>query len=201
MADFEAIVKKHVNEEGNLPSEAIGNVVTAIKQAVGNEYVEKERYKAKLAELEEAKQQKQTAEDSATTAEKWQSQYEELKKEFDKYKEDEAKKKVQTEKENIVRETLKKIGIDDTERQDAIIAVTKVDEIELEDGKAKEADKLEATLKDKWKVFIPTERLEGAKTPTPPENNGGGKREGRGEAYEIAKKYHEDIYGKAEEDK
>ena len=48
MADFEGIVKKHVDEAGNIFASAINALVSAIKNAVGNEFVDKERYKACL---------------------------------------------------------------------------------------------------------------------------------------------------------
>ena len=43
MADFENIVKTHAAEDGNIPATAIPALVTAIKTAVGNEFVDKER--------------------------------------------------------------------------------------------------------------------------------------------------------------
>ena len=86
MADFESIVRNHVGEDGNIPSEAIAKLVKAISTAVGNEFVEKSRYKAKLEEIDALTEEKQTAQDSATTAEKWKTKYQALKDDFDTYK-------------------------------------------------------------------------------------------------------------------
>ena len=56
MANFDEIVQKHVGEDGGIPPKAIATLVSAIKTAVGNEFVDKERYKAKLTEIEELKE-------------------------------------------------------------------------------------------------------------------------------------------------
>lgn len=63
MADFAEIIKKHAGEDGNIPAAAIQTIVTAISNAVGNEYVAKERYKEKLNEIDELTGKLQTAED------------------------------------------------------------------------------------------------------------------------------------------
>ena len=79
MADFESIIKKHAAEDGSIPAESIAKLEKAIATAVGNEFVEKSRYKAKLEEIDTLKGEKQTAEDSATTAGKWKEKYEDRK--------------------------------------------------------------------------------------------------------------------------
>ena len=99
MADFSEIVKKHTAEDGSIPATAIEALVTAIKQATGNEYVDKERYKAKLSEIETLKAEKQTAEDAAQTAEAWKGKHKTLKDEFDAYKASVAAEKSKAAKE------------------------------------------------------------------------------------------------------
>lgn len=76
MADFESIVKSYVNAEGFIPADAIAKLTKAISTTVGNEFVDKERYKGKLTEIDTLKAEKQTAEDNATTAGKWKEDYE-----------------------------------------------------------------------------------------------------------------------------
>ena len=63
MADFESIVKSYVNAEGFIPADAIAKLTKAISTTVGNEFVDKERYKSKLTEIDTLKSEKQTAED------------------------------------------------------------------------------------------------------------------------------------------
>lgn len=194
MADFENIIKKHVGEDGNIPSSAIGTVISAIKTAVGNEYVEKDRYKAKLTEIDTLKEQVQTAEDSVTTAEKWKKKYEDEKQNFANYKADqEAKATVET-KKKAYNDLLKEIGIADKWLSRVIKGVS-FDGIELDEkDKIKDADKLKESIKEEWGDCITTEETKGAQPAKPPAHaNGDGKTPSR--AAEIAAKYHNDLYG------
>ena len=168
MANFEDIVQKHTDESGAIQPKAIANLVTAIKQAVGNEYVEKERYKAKLSEIEELKEGKQTAEDSVATAEKWKTKYEGIKQEFSDYKKAEQAKAARSQKTDAYRSLLKEIGVND-KRIDAILKVTDLDGMEMDaDGRLKDAADLKKSAKAEWSDFIVTTHTQGAQTATPP---------------------------------
>lgn len=168
MADFESIVRNHVGEDGNIPSEAIAKLVKAISTAVGNEFVEKSRYKAKLEEIDALTEEKQTAQDSATTAEKWKTKYEALKDEFNTYKSEQTAKETRSAKERAYRELLKAAGVTE-KRIDSVIRVSDLDGVELDDkGAIKDADKLTESIKTEWADFIPTTTTQGAQTATPP---------------------------------
>ena len=168
MADFESIVRNHVGEDGNIPSEAIAKLVKAISTTVGNEFVEKSRYKAKLEEIDALTEEKQTAQDSATTAEKWKTKYEALKDEFNTYKSEQTAKETRSAKERAYRELLKAAGVTE-KRIDSVIRVSDLDGVELDDkGAIKDADKLTESIKTEWADFIPTTTTQGAQTATPP---------------------------------
>lgn len=171
MADFENIVKTHAGEDGSIPAEAIGKLVKAISTAVGNEFVEKTRYKAKLEEIDTLKSEKQTAEDSATTAEKWKTKYQALKDDFEGYKNEQTKKEDRSVKEKAYRELLRQAGVSE-KRIGAVLRVSDVDGVELdENGAIKGADKLTASIRSEWADFIQTTATQGAKTATPPANS------------------------------
>lgn len=168
MANFEEIVQKHVGEDGSIPSKAIGTLVSAIKTAVGNEFVDKERYKAKLTEIEDLKEGKQTAEDNVETAEKWKTKYEGIKQEFSDYKKAEQAKATRAQKTDAYRSLLKEIGVND-KRIDAILKVTDLDGMEMDaEGKLKDAADLKKSAKAEWSDFIVTTHTQGAQTATPP---------------------------------
>lgn len=176
MADFEEIIKKHVDEEGNIPASAIGTVVAAIKTAVGNEFVDKSRYKAKLDEIDELKTKQQTAEDNATTAEKWKTKYDALKDEFKEFKNAQTAKETHDAKVKAFKEILKEVGISE-KRADAVVKVSGeiIDAMELdENGKAKEGEKLANDVKTEWADFVVTSEKKGVNPPAPPSNVGGG---------------------------
>ncbi len=173
MADFENIIKSHASEDGSIPADAIAKLAKAISTTVGNEFVDKTRYKAKLDEIDELTTAKQTAEDSATTAAKWETKYKALKEDFDNFKADAAKKETRSAKENAYRALLKEAGISE-KRIEAVLRVSDVDGVELDEkGKIKDSQKLVKDIKAEWEDFIVTTETRGAETTTPPANTGG----------------------------
>ena len=174
MADFAEIIKKHAGEDGNIPAAAIQTLVTAISNAIGNEYVAKERYKEKLNEIDDLTGKLQTAEDGVATAEKWKVKYEAVKKDFSDFKAEQAKKDTRTAKETAYRALLKEAGVNE-KRIEAVLRVSDVDGVERDDkAQIKGADKLSEAIKTEWADFIPITNIVGAPTATPPANTGGG---------------------------
>lgn len=159
MADFESIIKTHATETGEIPATAINALTTAIKNAVGNEYVEKERYKAKLTEIDNLKEKQQTAEDTAATAEKWKTKYDAMKADFDQYKQDQAAKETKAQKSEAYKAILKQAGIPD-KRIDTVLRVSDLDSVKLDkDGNIEGADALLQGIKTEWADFIPQDGM------------------------------------------
>lgn len=178
MADFESIIKSHCGEDGSIPADAIGKLAKAISTTVGNEFVDKIRYKAKLDEIDDLTGKLQTAEDSVTTAEKWKVKYEGVKKDFADFKAEQSKKDTRAAKVSAYRALAKEAGVRE-ERIDTLVNVMvktgEIDALELDDGgAAKEKEKHVESIKSEWADFIPVTRTEGAQTATPPANTGGG---------------------------
>lgn len=177
MADFESIIKNHASEDGSIPSDAIGKLAKAISTAVGNEFVDKSRYKAKLEEIDELTGKLQTAEDSVTTADKWKTKYTALKEDFTKYKADQSAKETYAAKEKAYRAILKAANINE-KRYGTVLRSAKadgiIDGIELdENGGAKDAGKLTEAAKTDWADFVLTTETTGAVISRPPTNTGG----------------------------
>lgn len=99
--------------------------------------------------------------------------YQTLKQEYDDFKDKVEKEKVRGAKEAAYKKILKDAGI--PERHYAkIIKYSDVDGIELDDeGNAKNAKDLMKSIKEEWGDHAETTKTEGAKTATPPANNGG----------------------------
>lgn len=173
MADFESILRNHVGEDGNIPSEAIARLVKAISTAVGNEFVEKSRYKAKLEEIDALTEEKQTAQDSAATAEKWKTKYQALKDDFEAYKTEQSKKESRAAREKAYRALLREAGISE-KRIDSVLRVSDTDQVELDEkGEIKDSARLLQEIRAEWSDFISTASLQGAQTAAPPNNKGG----------------------------
>jgi hypothetical protein len=173
--DILEILKKHVDESGNISAAKFSDVVSAINSAVGKEFVEKKRYNDKLTEIDALKGEKQNAEDKATSAEKWKTKYDALKDDFEAYKKDITAKESKAARSNAYKELLKQAGVSE-KRLDAVLKVSDIDSLEMgEDGKFKDSDKILEGIKTEWADFITTTETKGAQTSTPPSNNGGGK--------------------------
>ena len=173
--DILEILKKHVDEGGNISAAKFNDVASAINNAVGKEFVEKKRYNDKLTEIDALKAEKHDAEDKATSAEKWKTKYDAMKDEFEAYKKDISAKETKATKDSAYKELLKQAGVSE-KRLDAVLKVTDVSSLEMgEDGKFKDSDKILENIKNEWADFITTKETHGADTATPPSNNGGGK--------------------------
>ena len=195
MANFEQIIKKHVGEDGNIPNSAIDDIVTAVKNAVGGEYVDKKRYESKLTEIDSLKSKLQDAEDSVTVAEKYKKKYEDEKQRFADYKVEQDKKASRESKKKAYTDLLKEIGIAEKWLNRATKGVA-FDDLELdEEGKIKDVDKLKETITSEWGDCIAKEGTQGAETATPPSNGGREGAKGPSRAAQIASKYRADLYG------
>ena len=176
MADFENIVKTHAAEDGNIPATAIPALVTAIKTAVGNEFVDKERYKAKLTEIDQLKEQQQTAEDNATTAGKWKDKFTELDKDFKAFKAQVAEEKALESKKAVLREIAKDAGLSENGIAKAL-KYHDYSKLELDEkGAAKEKAAILKGLKEEWADYVQTTETRGANTATPPTTGESGKK-------------------------
>ena len=169
--DIESIIKGHAAEDGTIPADAVAKLAKEINQTVGREFVEKSRYKAKLEEIDALKTEKQSAEDNATTAEKWKTKYEAIKGDLEALKADYSAKETHAAKESAYRDILKAAGVSE-KRIKAVLKVSDVDSIELDaDGKVKDADKLTDGIKSEWADFIESTSVKGAQVQNPPQND------------------------------
>lgn len=166
MADFESIIKGFVSADGSIPSDAIANVCRAIATAVGNEFVDKARYRAKLDEIEALKTDKQTALDDLATAEKWKTKYDDLKSDYDGYKTAQGAKEAHAAKESAFRALLRDVGISE-KRMNAVVRVSDIDALELDGDSVKNADAVKESVRAEWADFIVGTSAAGATTVVP----------------------------------
>lgn len=192
MADFDKIIRKHANDEGNIPADSIPAVVQAVQKAVGEGFVTLDRYNAKKTLADELQEKLDAAGES-------EEKYNKLKTEYDAYKNEQEAKALRTEKENAYTAMLKNIGIPE-KRIPVILKTVNFDELDFKDGKFDKADDIEKTAKEEWADFIVTAKETGVDSAKPPENNGG-KENKPSRAAELARRYQEQMYGKVEETK
>ena len=133
------------------------------------------KYKADAETLPEVQRQLEKAQNDLEAGKKdsWKVKYEAIKEEFEDYKSEQAKKETRAAKEKAYRELLKQAGVSD-KRLDAVLRVSDVDSVELDDkGAVKDVDKLTESIKSEWSDFIQTTTTQGAQTAAPPVNSGG----------------------------
>lgn len=174
--DFAGLLKGFADKDGNIPAASIGPAATAIKTAIGNEFVDKTRYNAKLAEIRRLNEEMQTAEDNAATAPDWKKRFEDEHAAFEQFKGDIEAEKTLTAKQDAYREMLKDSGIA-AEYHEKVLKYADLDGVEL-DGKGhiKSAAKLMQAIREEWPMFVETTQ-EGStvNTPNPPGNGGSSK--------------------------
>ena len=174
--NFEEILAKHAGEDGNIPADEIAKAANAISSAVGRAFVSKDRYAAKLDEIDKLTTEKNTAEDKLATAEKWQDKYTKEHEAFEKYKADTESKSTLAATKEAYKALLSEANID-PKRYDAIIRATSFDDKKLDkDGKLENAEALKQSIEKEWADFKVTTTTKGATVETPPANNGKSKR-------------------------
>ena len=135
---------------------------------------ERDALREKADKLDAVQTQLKEAQELAKNAEKdpYKVKYEAMKEEFEAFKSDITVKETTAKKNSAYRKLLKDTGVSE-KRIDAIMRVTDLKDLELDDeGNIKEQDKYSKSIKDEWADFIQTKQTEGAKTSTPPANKG-----------------------------
>lgn len=100
--------------------------------------------------------------------------YDALKKEYDDYKAEQTAKETRRTKETALRGLLKDLNM--SEKGTALaVKYTNFDTVEVdENGALKDAAGLKKTISEDWGDYVLKEKVEGASTQNPPENNKGG---------------------------
>lgn len=98
--------------------------------------------------------------------------YEKLKQEYEDYKAEVQERETKAAKEKAYRDALKDANLTDKGIEKAI-KYADWSNIELEDGKLKNAKDHIKAVREEWAEYITKTHQDGAHTPTPPHNTGG----------------------------
>lgn len=165
MADFEKVVRKHMNDEGSIPADSVPALVQSIGKYVGENFVTVDRYNAKKTLADELQTK---LDDSADL----QKKYDDLKTQYDAYKTEQEQKEVRTQKQDAYKEILKSLNIPE-KRWGAILKTVSFDELKMTDGKLDDVEKITKEAKEEWGDFIVSTKESGVSSANPPANNGG----------------------------
>ena len=167
-----ALTRKSLKAMG-LTDEQVDSIIEMHTETVDGLKAQINEQKDAAAKLEDVARERDALKAEAAKYGKSDEKFDALKAEFDKYKAEVEARETKAAKEKAYRELLRKANVSE-KRLDAILKVTALDGLELdENGALKDADKLTEAVKKEWSDFIEQEGKQGAKTPTPPENNGG----------------------------
>lgn len=167
--------------------EAHSETVTALK-------AERDKAKETAAKVPDLQKQLEEAQKASADEDGWKEKYESEHKALEDFKIQVASEKAEADKAKAYRDMLLKANVD-PKRIDAIMRVTDLSEVEMEDGKLKDADKLEEAAKTEWEAFVVKTKTTGAD----PENPPAGGKAPEGADPEIVKRLqqrHERMYGK-----
>lgn len=142
--------------------------LNAVKEERDNFRADAERLADVQRQLDEAKAKIEQAEATETVP---KAEYYQLKSEYEEYRNGIEAQQARAAKENAFRQLLKAAGVSEA-RMDAIIRVSDVDGLELDDnGNAVDAEQRTEAIKTEWADFIPTTVVRGAQTANPPAQN------------------------------
>ena len=166
-----ALTRKLLKGMG-LTDEQVDTIIEAHTDTVDGLKADVSKYKTDAEKLSDV--QKELDELKAKGDDGWKEKHDRLKDEFDKYKTDVQTKETKAAKEAAYRAILKDANLSEKGIEKAV-KYAEWDKIELdEDGKLKGANDHIKAVREEWAEYVTTTTTTGAKTSTPPANNGTG---------------------------
>ena len=155
-----------------IEEEKIDQIIEAHSETVDSLKADRDSYKEDAEKLKAV--QKELDDLKAKGDDGWKDKYEKLKGEHEQYKADVLAKETHAAKEAAYRAILKDANLSEKGTEKAV-KYADWDKIELEaDGKLKGANDHIKAVREEWAEYVTTTTTTGAKTSTPPANNGTG---------------------------
>ena len=155
-----------------IEEEKIDQIIEAHSETVDSLKADRDSYKEDAEKLKDV--QKELDDLKAKGDDGWKEKHDRLKAEFDQYKNDVQAKETKAAKEAAYRAILKDANLSEKGIEKAI-KYAEWDKIELDaDGKLKGANDHIKAAREEWAEYVTTTTTTGAKTSTPPANNGTG---------------------------
>ena len=155
-----------------IEEEKIDQIIEAHSETVDSLKADRDSYKEDAGKLKDV--QKELDDLKAKGDDGWKEKHDRLKEEFDQYKNDVQAKETKAAKEAAYRAILKDANLSEKGIEKAV-KYAEWDKIELgEDGKLKGANDHIKAVREEWAEYVTTTTTTGAKTSTPPANNGTG---------------------------
>ena len=169
-----AFTRKMLKAMG-IEEEKIDEIIEAHREVTDALKEDRDKYKADADKLADTRKELEILKKNAEGTDSYKERYEQEHKDFEDYKASIKAEQAKAAKADAYKALLKKAGVSD-KRLDAIVKVTSLDDIDLDDkGEIKDADERIKGIQSEWAEFIVTETQRGANTENPPANVGGKK--------------------------
>lgn len=165
-----ALTRKFLSALG-IEQDKIDEIITAHTETVDGLKEDIKKYKEDAESYQTAKAEIDDMKKMVAKEDSFKVKYDALKSEFDEYKATITKKETVAKKSEAYKKLLAEAGVNE-KLLDKVLAVTKLDDIELEGDNIKDSDKIIEGIKDEWADFIVKTKTEGEPTKTPPKGTG-----------------------------
>lgn len=189
-----ALTRKLLEGMG-IEDKQVETIIEAHTETVNGLKADRDKYKEQAEKVPDLQKQLEDAKAAGTVPNQWEEKYESEHQAFEDFKAQVEQERLQAEKAQAYRGMLAKAGID-PKRVDAIMKVTDLTNVEMEDGKLKDADKLEEAAKEEWADFVVKTKTQTEPPATPPK----GDNVPEGADPDVARRMqerHERLYGKS----
>lgn len=159
----------------------------------------RDKYKKQAEQVPDLQKQLEEAK-AASKNDEWEQKYQDEHQAFEDFKAQVATEKAEAVKAQAYRGMLMAAGID-PKRIDAIMRVTDLRQVEMEDGKLKDTEKLQESAKQEWADFVVKSNTQGSNPATPPTKPSPNVEGGDPEVARRMQERYERRYGKAPESK
>lgn len=161
---------------------------------------ERDTYKKQAEQVPDLQKKLEEAEAASGSGDEWEQKYQDEHQAFEDFKAQVATEKAEADKAQAYRGMLMAAGID-PKRIDAIMRVTDLSQVEMEDGKLKDTEKLQESAKQEWSDFVVKSNTQGSNPATPPTKPSPNVEGADPEVVKRIQARHERLFGKTEDTK
>ena len=194
-----ALTRKLLEGMG-IEDKQIQAIIDAHDETINGLKAKRDEYKELADKVPDLQKQLEEAEAASGSGDEWQQKYEDEHQAFEDFKVQVATEKAEADKAQAYRGMLMAAGID-PKRIDAIMRVTDLSQVEMEDGKLKDTEKLQESAKQEWADFVVKSNTQGSNPATPPTKPSPNVEGGDPEVARRMQERYERRYGKAPESK
>lgn len=199
MGNTLALTRKLLEGMG-IEDKAIESIIEAHSETVNGLKADRDKYKEQAQKVPDLQKKLEEAEAASGSGDEWQQKYQDEHQAFEDFKVQVATEKAEADKAQAYRGMLMAAGID-PKRIDAIMRVTDLSQVEVEDGKLKDTEKLQESAKQEWSDFVVKSNTQGSNPATPPTKPSANVEGGDPEVARRMQERYERRYGKAPESK